>query len=69
MKYCITASAESINIYNLFNDELMYSYNKGISIDTINIPRKDGFYNFFIKSDLFEEDFENKMIILDGTVR
>lgn len=47
MKYCILASNESISIYNLFNDELIFSYNKGLSIDTINVPKKDGYFEYF----------------------
>ena len=69
MKYCILASGESVNIYNLFNDELIFSYNKGLSMDTINIPKKDGFFEFFVKSSLFKNDFNSEKIIIDGTFR
>lgn len=69
MKYCILASGESVNIYNLFNDELIFSYNKGLSMETINIPKKEGFFEFFLKSSLFKNDFNSEIIIMDGTFR
>lgn len=69
MKYCILASNESINIYNLFNDELIFSYNIGLSLNTVIIPKKDGFFEFFVKTSLFGSDFDSEKIIMDGTFR
>ncbi|MEO8514292.1 MAG: hypothetical protein ABI543_12070, partial [Ignavibacteria bacterium] len=69
MKYCILASEESISLYNLFNDELIFSYNKALSFNSVNIPQKDGFFEFFIKSSVFNNDFNSDKIILDGTFR
>ena len=57
MKYIIAAGEESVSIYNLFNDELIFSFNRGFSTDDILIPKQEGFYVFFIKQDLFENDF------------
>ncbi len=69
MKYCILTSNESVSIYNLFNDELIFSYIKSLSLNNFIIPQKDGFYEFFIKSSLFNQDFTSKIIIMDGTFR
>ena len=69
MKYCILTSNESVSIYDLFNDELIFSYIKSLSLNSFIIPQKDGFYEFFIKSSLFNQDFTSKKIIMDGTFR
>lgn len=68
-KYLITASANSIDIYNLFNDELIYSYSKGLSISPVIIPKNrrhsNNYYNFFIHGKLFNDDFNNTFVLSD----
>lgn len=66
LKYCFITGKEFIDIYNLYNDELIYSYSKGLSVNPISIPKTGKYYNFFIISSLFGRDFENEMIIQDG---
>lgn len=68
-KYCILTNVDEISIYNLLNDELIYSYNKGLSTIPVSIPYLKGYYNFFIKSELFGKDFYSEMILQDGTFR
>ncbi len=68
-KYCFLTGKESIDIYNLYNDELIFSYSKGLSINPVIIPKIREYYNFFISSGLFGNDFENEMILQDGTLR
>jgi len=55
--YCIIADSLSVHIYNLLNDELVYSYNKPLSILEIKFPRYSIYYSFFIKQALFDIDF------------
>jgi hypothetical protein len=66
MKYSIEANDESISIYDLFNDELIYSFRKGLSTYMNSIPNKEGYYNFFIKSDLFYDNFNSERILIDN---
>lgn len=66
MKYSIIADNESVSIYDLFNDELIYSFIKGLSTYTNSIPNKDGYYYFFIKSELFGNDFNSARILIDN---
>ncbi len=67
--YCIVVEKEYINVYNLFNDELIYSYNSGLSVNPISIPFKEGFYTFFLSTELFGDDFQSNGFIIDGTFR
>jgi hypothetical protein len=68
-KYCILTNDDEIGIYNLLNDELIYSYNKGLSSNPVNIPYSNGYYIFFIRSELFGKDFHSEMILQDETFR
>jgi hypothetical protein len=65
LKYCVTADEKSVDIYNLFNDELIYSYSRGLSLAEITFPKLDGYYVFFIRSIIFGNDFNGYTIILD----
>jgi hypothetical protein len=68
-KYCFLTGKESIDIYNLYNDELIFSYSKGLSVNPVSIPKTGEYFNFFISSDLFGGDFESETIFQDGTFR
>ncbi len=68
-KYFILTNENEISIYNLWNDEMIYSYSSGLSVEPVNIPSINGYYIFFIKSNLFGKDFFSEMIIQDGTFR
>lgn len=67
--YCIIAEKEYVNVYNLFNDELIYSYNSGLSVNPVSIPFKEGFYTFFLSTKLFGDDFQSNGFIIDETFR
>lgn len=67
-KYCIILSENELDVYNLYNDELIYSYSKGLSVNPFTIPFDYGEYTFFLRKDLFEEDFQNE-IMVDGFTR
>jgi hypothetical protein len=67
-KYCIILSENELDVYNLYNDELIYSYSKGLSVNPFTIPLDNGEYIFFLRKDLFEEDFQNE-IMVDGSTR
>lgn len=56
-KYFILTNENEISIYNLWNDEMIYSYSYGLSVVPINIPSIKGYYTFFIQSSLFGKDF------------
>lgn len=66
MKYSVIANEESISIYDLFNDELIFSYSIGLSTYMKSIPHKDGYFNFYIKSGLFDNNFNSEKIIIDN---
>lgn len=68
-KYCITADSVSVRIFNLFNDELIYNYNKNFSLSGIKIPVFGVFpYTFFIRKDVFDNDFDEG-VRLEGDYR
>lgn len=61
-KYCITTSKESVDIYNLYNDELIYSYSSGLSVNPVVIPKQNDLFTFFIRLDIFGKDIENELL-------
>jgi hypothetical protein len=66
LKYCIYADSNSIRIYNLYNEELIFSHNKNFSMIQKNIPQYKGFYTFFIKRELFNFELDESFSI-EGT--
>jgi hypothetical protein len=54
-KYLIIANQNEISVYNLFSNNLIGKYVASFSIPPNTIPFKDGFYEFLIKKDLFDE--------------
>jgi hypothetical protein len=66
-KYCITADSISVRIYNLYNDELIYNYNKSFSLANLEIPVyiSDGYkyFTFLIQRSIFNNDFDNGFVI------
>ena len=55
-KYLIIANQNEISVYNLFSNNLIGKYVASFSIPPNTIPIKDGFYEFVIKKDLFDEN-------------
>jgi hypothetical protein len=58
-KYVLKIEPESIDLYNLYTNELSASYNKQFSITEQSVTQKNGFYYFRIKKDLFEGNILN----------
>ncbi len=56
-KYLIIANQNEISVYNLFTNNLIGKYVASFSLPPKTVPYKDGFYEFVIKKDLFDEDF------------
>ena len=62
-KYCITADSISIQIHNLFNEELIFYYNRNFSLTNIKVPSYNDFkYTFFIRKDVFYNDMDGEIV-------
>ncbi len=72
LKYYFTVDSSSIKIYNLLNDEMIYSYNKNLSVFNFNIPviKGDGgsYFTFFVIKDYLNNDFD-KGYTIKGSYR
>jgi hypothetical protein len=55
-KYLIIANQNEISVYNLFSDNLSGKYVASFSLPYWTVPLKDGFYEFIIKKNLFDEE-------------
>jgi hypothetical protein len=60
-KYLIIANRNEISIYNLYSNNLIGKYVASFSIPPKAINNNDGFYEFVIKKDLFDE----KLLTID----
>lgn len=65
--YSVAVNEKEMDVYNLLNDELIFSYSQSLSINPIEIPKINGKYEFFLKKDLFGSAFYNDIIMIDGT--
>jgi hypothetical protein len=61
-KYIIKIAPESIELYNLYTNELSASHNIQFSISEQNVIQKSGFYYFWIRKDLFDGNILNDYI-------
>ncbi|MBZ0202637.1 MAG: hypothetical protein K8I03_06445 [Ignavibacteria bacterium] len=68
-KYMIFSAHDNISVYDLYNDELIFSYDKGLSIRPVDFPSYEGFYMFFLRKKIFDVDFENNSVLIDGAFR
>ena len=55
-KYLITADKNEVNIYNLYTSSLIASYTMGFTIDAESVPIEDGYFSFYVKKDVFDEN-------------
>lgn len=55
-KYLIIANQNEISVYNLFSNNLIGKYVASFSLPPNAVPTKDGFYEFVIAKELFEEE-------------
>ena len=63
-KYLIKAGSREVNIYNLYTNILIASYSVGFTLDNKEVPNEDGYFIFYVKKDVFEEEIE-KLVISD----
>jgi hypothetical protein len=63
-KYLIKAGSREVNIYNLYTNILIASYSAGFTLDNKEVPNEDGYFIFYVKKDVFEEEIE-KLVISD----
>ena len=56
-KYLIIANQNEISVYNLFSNNLIGKYIASFLIPPKTVPYKEGFYEFVINKDLFDENF------------
>jgi hypothetical protein len=58
-KYLITANKREVNIYNLYTNNLIASYSAEFTIDNKEVPAEEGYFIFYVKKDIFEEDLKD----------
>lgn len=59
-QFCIICDSISVNVYNLYNDELVYSYIYTLSINPVRVPTIYGRCVFFLKESLFGNTFKEE---------
>ncbi len=57
-KYLISVNSREINIYNLYTDILIDSYNAGFNLNNEELKSEDNFFVFYVKRNLFDEPLE-----------
>jgi hypothetical protein len=57
-KYLITSNAREVSVYNLYTNNLIASYSTGFSLNSQMVPLQDGYYEFYINKDIFDEDLQ-----------
>ena len=60
-KYVIIADSNEVSVYNLFSNNLLAKYVKGLSIKNIPVARKDGFYIFKVRKEVFDEQLNGEL--------
>lgn len=58
-KYLIIANRNEISIYNLYSNNLIGKYVSSFSIPPKAINKNDGFYEFVIKKDMFDQEIKS----------
>jgi hypothetical protein len=56
-KYLVRANKNEIGIYNLFTNNLIASFVTSFSITEKEVPQKDGYFEFSVNADSFDEEF------------
>ena len=62
-KYYITATEDEVKVYNLFTNEMLCLYSKGFSVSGEYVKQSDGYFVFYIRKDVFDEDLSGLKII------
>lgn len=57
-KYLITVNLREVSIYNLYTNNLSGSYSTGFSLSGREVPSQDGYFQFYINKDIFDEDLQ-----------
>ena len=55
-KYLFTADKNEVNVYNLYTNSLIASYTMGFTINGEQVPIEDGYFSFYVKKDVFDEN-------------
>lgn len=61
-KYYITANEDEVKIYNLYTNEMLCLYSKGFSTEGKSVKRTDGYFEFYVRKDIFDEDLSGLII-------
>lgn len=59
-QFSIFCDSLSVNIYDFYNDELIFSYNRNLNVKPLIVPLIYGHYVFFLKESLFKNTFKNE---------
>lgn len=59
-KYLVIVNQNEISIYNLFTNNLIGKYVASFSIPPKAVPQTDGFYEFVVNKELFDESLKEK---------
>lgn len=57
-KYLITSNAKEVSVYNLYTNNLIASYSAGFSLSQKDVTFKDGYFQFYINKEVFDEDLQ-----------
>lgn len=57
-KYLITSNAREISVYNLYTNNLTGSWSAGFSFSHKNVPVQEGYYQFYLSKDIFDEGLQ-----------
>lgn len=57
-KYLITSNPREVSVYNLYTNNLIASWSAGFSFSQRNVPFQDGYYQFYISKETFDEDLQ-----------
>lgn len=58
-KYYISVSNDEAAVYNLYSNELIGLYAKGFSASGESVTFKDGYFEFYVRTDVFDEFLGN----------
>jgi hypothetical protein len=61
-KYMIIANEQEISVYNLYTNNVIANIVGPFSVPPMEIPKKDGWFEFSVKKNLFEEQLDDLLI-------
>jgi len=66
-KYIISANSEEVSIYNLLTNNLVAKYVKGFSFDNKSVNEENGFFEFSVKREIFDDNLEDLQFVKVGS--